>query len=70
MSKKEELSLEESFEQLDELMERLETPDITLEESFDAYQQGMKLLKECNDKIDQVEKKVLALQENGETDEF
>jgi len=30
----------------------------------------MELLKKCNLSIDEVEKKVLVLDENGETDEF
>ena len=30
----------------------------------------MELLKKCNETIDKVEKKVLVLNENGETDEF
>jgi len=44
--------------------------DELLEESFLAYQEGMKLLKQCNDTIDKVEKQVLALNKDGELDEF
>ena len=62
--------LEDAFSSLDEMIERLESPDITLEESFETYQAGMKLLKQCDAEIDQVEKKVLVLNEKGETDEF
>lgn len=65
-----ELSLEESFQLLEELVAQMETRDITLEESFQKYQQGMALIKSCNDKIDRVEKKMLVLNENGETNEF
>ncbi len=65
-----ELSLEESFEILEELVDRLEAEDITLEESFQVYQKGMEILKCCNDKIDRVEKKVLRINEDGQTDEF
>ena len=65
-----ECSLEEAFEQIEETIARLEDEDITLEESFRAYQDGMKLLKYCNEKIDRVEKQVLKLNEDGELDEF
>lgn len=68
--KKETLSLEENFAQLEETIERLEADDISLEEAFNAYSAGMKILKECNEQIDRVEKKVLKLSENGELTEL
>lgn len=67
---KKEMKLEESFEKLDEMLSELESPDISLEESFQVYQEGMKLLKQCNEIIDRVEKSVLKLNENGELEEF
>lgn len=66
----EEISLEEAFNMLDEITRSLEKEDISLEDSFSAYKKGMDLLKICNDKIDQVEKKVLVLNEEGGLDEF
>ncbi|MDE5865471.1 MAG: exodeoxyribonuclease VII small subunit [Lachnospiraceae bacterium] len=65
-----ECSLEEAFEQIEATIARLEDEDITLEDSFRAYQDGMKLLKYCNEKIDRVEKQVLKINEDGELDEF
>ena len=67
---KKEIKLEEAFEKLDEMLGELESPDISLEESFQVYQEGMKLLKQCNEIIDRVEKSVLKLNENGELEEF
>ena len=66
----EEISLEEAFGMLDEITRSLEKEYISLEDSFSAYKKGMDLLKICNDKIDQVEKKVLVLNEEGGLDEF
>lgn len=66
----EELSLEEAFARIEETIGHLEEEETTLEESFQAYQQGMKLLQYCNEKIDKVEKQVLLINENGELDEF
>lgn len=63
-------SLEEAFEQIEGMIEQLEEEDITLEDSFRAYQEGMKLLKYCDEKIDRVEKLVLKINEVGELDEF
>ena len=68
--KEDQRPLEEMFEGLDMIVEKLETGDTSLEESFRLYQEGMNMLKSCNDKIDKVEKQVLILEENGELDEF
>ena len=65
-----ELSLEEAFTQIEEVIAHLETEEITLEESFQEYNKGMKLLQHCNNAIDRVEKKVLQINENGGLDEF
>ena len=65
-----EVPVEELFRRLDEVAGKLEEGDTSLEESFRLYQEGMKLLKECNEKIDTVEKQVLVLEESGETHEF
>lgn len=63
-------SLEEVFEQLDQIIEQLEETNVSLEDSFQLYHKGMELLKVCNDKIDTVEKKMMILDENGEQHEL
>lgn len=65
----EEMSLEEAFEKLDGILKSMEKQDVTLDESLQYYQQGVKLLKFCNDSIDRVEKQLKVLQEKGEVDE-
>lgn len=62
--------LEQMFTELEALIGKMEDSDVTLEQSFDLYNRGMELLKKCNQTIDRVEKKVLVLDENGETHEF
>lgn len=69
-SKEKELNLEEAFGMLEETVADLEREDISLEDSFLVYQKGMELLKKCNQAIDRIEKKVLVLEEDGETHEF
>lgn len=68
--KKNEISLEENFDRLEEIIEQLESDDIPLEDAFQAYSSGMKLLKTCNDQIDRVEKQVLKLTEEGNLEAF
>ena len=67
--KKAEQRLEDAFEELDTLLNELESPEISLEESFQKYQEGMKLLKYCNDTIDQVEKKVMEINAQGQPED-
>lgn len=64
-SEKKEFKLEEAFDELEAIIEKLEDEDISLEASFNEYKKGMELIKKCNASIDKVEKQVLVL-ENGE----
>ena len=66
----EEQSLEEIFSDLEQTIKKMEEGEISLEESFQLYHQGMVMLKACNSKIDKVEKKMLLLDEEGEEHEF
>jgi exodeoxyribonuclease VII small subunit len=68
--KKETRTMEEAMKALDEMVQQLESREISLEDSFKVYQEGMELLKYCNSKIDKVEKKMLQMDENGELSEF
>lgn len=70
MEDKKDQTLEELFDELDGIATRLERGELSLEESFQLYQNGMNKLKLCNEMIDQVEKKVLVLEESGELHEF
>ena len=69
-AEKKELTLEESFQRLDELIAKLEDREIPLEELFAVYKEGMDLLKSSREKIDTVEKKMLQISEDGELSEF
>ncbi|WP_207717375.1 exodeoxyribonuclease VII small subunit [Anaerosporobacter faecicola] len=62
-------TIESTFDELEQIIEQLENPEVGLEESFKLYQSGMKLVKSCNDSIDKVEKKILILNEEGESEE-
>lgn len=71
MAKKEEkLSLEQILEQLDGTIEKLQSGEVSLEESFELYKKGMDYVKLCSETIDQVEKKVLMLNQEGTLDEL
>ena len=63
-------NLEEMFDRLDQVIGTLEGEDVSLEEAFGLYDQGTKLIRRCNQTINEVEKKILVLDENGEKHEF
>ncbi len=65
-----ELTVEESFAELDQLVQQMESGNTSLEESFQLYARGMQLLKNCSEKIDLVEKKMLQISEDGKLIEF
>ena len=56
-------NLEEMFDRLDQVIGTLEGEDVSLEEAFGLYDQGMKLIRRCNQTINEVEKKILVLDE-------
>lgn len=68
--KQERASLEELFTELDSVIRKMEGEDISLEDSFRLYHRGIDTLKQCSERIDEVEKKMLILDEEGGTHEF
>lgn len=63
-------SIEEAFSEIEKKIALLEKEDVSLEDSFRYYQEGMDLLKYCNESIDQVEKKVQKISSEGKTEDF
>lgn len=67
---KKELTLEENFARLEEIIGQLEDEGLPLEAAFQTYSEGMLLLERCNSQIDRVEKQVLKLSADGQLEEF
>ena len=68
--KEEKLSLEEALGKLDETISRLQSDEVSLEESFELYKTGMDYVKICTETIDMVEKQVLMLNQEGNLNEL
>ena len=64
--KKEELSVEEAFAALDQIVQKMEEEGISLEDSFNCYETGIRLVRYCSERIDRVEKKVQMLRGDGQ----
>ena len=52
---------EESLEKLSRLVEKMESGDLSLEESLKVFEEGIKLSKDCQNALSEAEKKVQAL---------
>lgn len=63
--KKEKESFEIAISQLEEVVQKLEKGELSLDDSIDVFQQGMELTKYCNKKLDEAEKKISILIEDG-----
>ena len=71
MSKAElELSYEEAFDQLEQILQALESGDLPLEESLSLYEQGAGLAAYCGQKLDEAELRVRQWQAGDETVPF
>ena len=64
------MTLEEKLAKLDAMTEQLRKEDITLEESFSLYKDGMEIIKQCNADIDRVEKQVQILNADGQVTDW
>ncbi|NJL31140.1 MAG: exodeoxyribonuclease VII small subunit [Phycisphaerales bacterium] len=66
MSKAKDKSLkyEDALEQLEALIDRIESGEVGLEESLTAYEQGMKLITHCRTILGAAEKKIAELSIN------
>ncbi len=62
------MTIEENLARLEEIISKLDNKDTSLEDAFKEYESGIKLVKECNDAIDKVEKGVITLNGGEDSD--
>ncbi|MCD8098437.1 MAG: exodeoxyribonuclease VII small subunit [Lachnospiraceae bacterium] len=65
-TQEEKFNLEKGLSQIDEILKKLQDRDVSLEDSFALYKEGMELLKLCNENIEHVEKQMKILAQEGE----
>ena len=58
----EKLKINEIFDKLDTIVKEMEDPRLPLEESFEHYTEGLKLLKQCSESIEGIEKQIEVLE--------
>lgn len=65
-------TFEQAIEKLEEIVEQLETQEVSLEKSVQLYKEGIALADICKQKITMAESEVLLLQKNisGEVEQI
>ncbi len=58
MAAKEKKKFEEVVEELERMVEQLESGELSLEDSLAAFENGVRLVKLCNQKLTEVERKI------------
>ena len=70
MAENQEVTLEEKLARIEEIIHKMEEPEVSLDTSFQLYQAGIEQLKDCNQMLDVVEKKMQILNLNGDLSDF
>jgi len=69
--KEKELSFEESLLNLEEIVKKLETGDVPLDDAIVEFDKAMKLAKICDEKLKKAEESITKLvKDNGEIVDF
>lgn len=63
--KEKNLSFEDAMKQLEEIANQLEKNDLDLDKSVELFEQGMNLSKKCNEMLQNAEKKITILINDG-----
>ena len=58
-------NFEQSIEQLSQIIEKMERGDLALEQSLTQFEQGMNLIKQCQQALTKAEQKVQILTKQG-----
>ncbi|HBX64796.1 MAG: exodeoxyribonuclease VII small subunit [Balneola sp.] len=58
MAEKERLSFEEALKKLESIVEQLENKEITLEDSVQLYEEGVKMSQFCTEILEQAELRI------------
>ncbi|MCY3689919.1 MAG: exodeoxyribonuclease VII small subunit [Gammaproteobacteria bacterium] len=69
--KKNDFNFEEKLRELEQLVTRMEDGNLGLEESLEAFENGVKLVKECQQALEAAEQKVKVLTSaEGDTEDL
>ena len=64
------MSFEKKLTRLEEIVQKMEAGDMSLDDSLKLFEEGVKLSKECQEELDTAEKKVKVLVSDGSLKDF
>ena len=59
-------NIEQNFNEVEKIIEAMQKEDVTLDESFKLYNQGLKIIKDCNQQIETIEKQIKIITEEAQ----
>jgi exodeoxyribonuclease VII small subunit len=65
MNNTENVGIEDNFEQLEDIISKMQSDRITLEQSFELYNKGLSLVQDCNNQIEKIEKQIKIIEEGN-----
>ena len=65
MNNTENVGIEDNFEQLEDIISKMQSDRITVEQSFELYNKGLSLVQDCNNQIDKIEKQIKIIEEGN-----
>jgi exodeoxyribonuclease VII small subunit len=69
-AQKDVVTLEEHFEAIEDILNRMESGEISLDESFALYKKGLSEIKAAHDSLDLIAKEMLVLNGEGKLEAF
>ena len=70
MNEKQTVSLEEHFTNIENIIDRMEAGDASLDMSFELYKNGLEEIKMANAMLEDMEKAMMIMNEDGSLEEF
>ncbi len=68
LAKKDTPDFEKTLEELEDIVQSLETGELSLEDSLTTFERGIKLTRQCQTALQEAEQRVtILLEKNGET---
>ena len=64
--KEEDMNFEDAMKALEQIANELENGELSLEQSVDKFEEGIKISKKCNEILEKAEKKISILIKDGD----
>lgn len=61
-------SLEDTFDKLEDILGQMESGELTMNELFKKYKEGIELVKKCSLMIDKVEKEMIIINDDKDSE--